>query len=297
MPKQCPSHVGMADGASFNRAAAAWVRQLGPVHGDGIEVRVLRLHDVAPGARQSMALHAHAWFELSVVHGGAIAYQYDGVERVVGANATFVMPPGLRHAWRQRSGTPVITGYQLAISPSTAGGRSGLERWYARVADGGWTLPRHILPAALIAAMHGLTREEATLGCQLLRAHLLWTFGALGATPAADDGEDDALAQLRDRILAQPAAPLRLTTEARRLGLSPRHLNRRFAALTGQPLHRYLVEQRLAHAAQSLLRSDLSVAAVGRSIGYDEASSFSRLFRRRFGASPQRWRQAARPSH
>lgn len=286
---------------SVNRAFAAWIQQLGPIHAPGLQLRVLRLHDVLAEPGASSGLHAHAWFELSVVQQGVITYIHDGAERQVAAGGTFAMPPGRRHAWRTAAGPAVITGYQMLISASEQTGRPQLERWLGRiVASGGWSLPPQPLPAALIDTLHGDALHHAELGCQLVRSHLLWSLERLGAWledgegGTAGSGGDGDLVQLRDYILEHLSEELSLESVARRFGVSARHLNRRFTALTGKPVHRFIVDQRLERASHSLIWRDEAVAEIARGVGYDDPGYFGRLFRARFGQSPDRWRLEAR---
>ena len=47
------------------------------------------------------------------------------------------------------------------------------------------------------------------------------------------------------------------------------------------------------HLAEDLLATtDLTVAAVGRRVGYDSEEAFSRAFKRASGLSPSHWRSA-----
>lgn len=296
-PRPVRRAMSVASWQTLNRIIAGWVQQLGAILAPGLQIRVLRLHDVVVDSGATSGTHAHAMFELSVVQRGVVAYAYDGTERPVAAGGTFAMPPGRRHGWRVAAGPAVITGYQLQITAADAHGRGQLERWYERlVASGGWTLPPQPLPAALVDTLHGEALGNADLGCQLIRSHLLWSFERLGAwldegQPEAgmSDGED-ALIRLRDYVLEHLTEELSLAAVAKRFGVSPRHLNRRFATLTGKPIHRFIVDQRLERASQSLVSRDEPVASIARSVGYDDPGYFGRLFRARFGLSPDRWR-------
>lgn len=288
---------------SINRVFAGWVQQLGTLHAAGLQIRVLRLHDVIAAPGGAYGLHSHAWCELSVVHRGVIAYTHDGREYPVAVGGTFVMPPGRRHMWRTAAGPAVITGYQMLITAAEVCNRGRIERWQEHmIGTGGWILPPHPLPAALIDTLHGEALHHADLGCQLIRSHLLWSLERLGAwvddgVAATEPGDDtDALIRLRDYISEHLAEELGLDSLAKRFGVSPRHLNRRFATLTGKPIHRFIVDQRLERASHSLIWSDSAVAAIACGVGYDDPGYFGRLFRARFGLSPERWRMANRPN-
>lgn len=286
---------------SINRMLAGWVQQLGIIQVPGWQIRVVRLHDVVAESGFASTVHAHAWCELSVVQRGVIAYAHGGSEHEVTAGGTLVMPPGRRHSWRAVSGPAVITGYQLLLTAADTSTRGQLAQWDERlIAAGAWTLPPHPLPTALVAALHDDATRNADLGCQLIRAHVLWSLERFGMWAADDQSGSDSSEQseivvrLRDYVLEHLAEHLSLAAVAKRFGVSPRHLNRGFTALTGLPIHRYIIDQRLERAAHSLVWRADPVAVIARSVGYDDAGYFGRLFRARFGESPDRWRIAAR---
>ncbi len=63
-----------------------------------------------------------------------------------------------------------------------------------------------------------------------------------------------------------------------------------FKRCTGKTPRSYLIELRIASACDLLSRSDLSVAEIAQSVGYDDAHYFSRLFKVHRGISPERYR-------
>lgn len=67
--------------------------------------------------------------------------------------------------------------------------------------------------------------------------------------------------------------------------LSPYHLHRTFTAVFGVTPHRYLTDLKLARA-HMLLETGQSVTEVAYDVGFSSVSSFSRLFRTRFGVRP-----------
>nr|WP_277348514.1 helix-turn-helix transcriptional regulator [Streptomyces sp. C1-2] len=69
---------------------------------------------------------------------------------------------------------------------------------------------------------------------------------------------------------------------------------RRFTAAVGTPPMTYLREWRLGCAARLLRESDASLAATARRTGYATEYAFATAFRRRYGLSPGRFRQAER---
>lgn len=73
--------------------------------------------------------------------------------------------------------------------------------------------------------------------------------------------------------------------------LSRHHFLRLFKATFGMTPHRYLTEVRLQRARRFLAETDTPVSSICREVGFENESSFARLFRRRFGCSPTRLRR------
>lgn len=71
------------------------------------------------------------------------------------------------------------------------------------------------------------------------------------------------------------------------------HFHRRFAALTGMAVHRYVQLSRFKRAAwQAAFRPDVTITAMALDSGYESVEAFSRAFRQRLGQSPSAFRQA-----
>jgi AraC-like DNA-binding protein len=133
-----------------------------------------------------------------------------------------------------------------------------------------------------------LSRLPELLLVEVLRLHL-------ASAPAADAGW---LAALHDPVLQPALALLHARPErrwtvaelAREAAVSRSVLDARFRDVLGRSPIRYLTEWRM-HVAQDLLATtDLSVAAVGRRVGYDAEEAFSRAFKRARGRPPSLWR-------
>lgn len=82
--------------------------------------------------------------------------------------------------------------------------------------------------------------------------------------------------------------PLRMPGLARQLGMSVSGLHHHFKAATGMSPVQFQKQFRLQEARRLLLAGDVDAATAGYRVGYDDASHFSREYRRLFGAPPLR---------
>jgi AraC family transcriptional regulator len=85
------------------------------------------------------------------------------------------------------------------------------------------------------------------------------------------------------------SGPLRLRDVARAVGASPTYLTDVFRRVEGVPLHRYLMQLRLARALVELPHaSDLTTLAFN--LGFSSHSHFTAAFRRAFDCTPSQFR-------
>jgi AraC family transcriptional regulator len=82
------------------------------------------------------------------------------------------------------------------------------------------------------------------------------------------------------------AAPLTLDDVAAHAGVSPYHMTRAFAAVTGQPVMRYVRACRLSQAARQLADGAPDILSVALDAGYASHEAFTRAFRDQFGLTP-----------
>jgi transcriptional regulator GlxA family with amidase domain len=100
----------------------------------------------------------------------------------------------------------------------------------------------------------------------------------------------DRFADLAAWVHAHLRARISVESMAKRACMSVRHFSREFKARFGVTPAAFVEEVRMAEASRRLAAQRVSVAAVGRSIGYPNADVFRRAFERRFGVAPAAYR-------
>jgi AraC-like DNA-binding protein len=86
---------------------------------------------------------------------------------------------------------------------------------------------------------------------------------------------------------------LTLLQVAEALSSSPREIQRAYAQCGGSSFREDLLARRMKVAAEILIEQrSIRVADVGRLVGYRQGPHFARVFRRHYGLSPARFREA-----
>lgn len=94
-------------------------------------------------------------------------------------------------------------------------------------------------------------------------------------------------------IAAHLDAEIRVDALAATAGLSPKHFSRVFRHSLGCTPHRYLMRQRVQRAAELLVATAQTPAAIAQATGFADQSHMTRCFLRELGTSPCRYRRAA----
>jgi len=76
---------------------------------------------------------------------------------------------------------------------------------------------------------------------------------------------------------------------AEMLYVTPTYLSKTFKAATGVGPINYLIQIRLNHAKELLKNDSLSVKEVAKTVGYEDAYHFSKLFKKYYGKSPSQF--------
>ncbi len=106
------------------------------------------------------------------------------------------------------------------------------------------------------------------------------TRGVLGGQ--REHGVSRAISWIREHY----DEPLKISSLAEAVHMSPSVLHRRFKAATVMSPLQYQKQVKLLEARKLLMSGDIEAASVAYQVGYESPSHFSREYRRLFGASP-----------
>lgn len=94
----------------------------------------------------------------------------------------------------------------------------------------------------------------------------------------------------KEHLDAHASTALRLRDVAEAVGASPAYLTDVFRRVEGVPLHRYVLQLRLARALVELPHAN-DLTALAFDLGFSSHSHFSSAFRRAFGCTPSEFRK------
>jgi AraC-like DNA-binding protein len=115
-------------------------------------------------------------------------------------------------------------------------------------------------------------------GAQGSRMHHLARFG----------GQAHRMVRAVEKVRMDFNKPLRIEEVARELGMSVSGFHAHFRAVTAMSPLQFQKQLRLQEARRLMLSEDLDAAEAGYRVGYDDASHFSREYKRHFGEPPMR---------
>ena len=142
----------------------------------------------------------------------------------------------------------------------------------------------------LITRLCGPKHAVATAKLHLLSDHADGQLPFAVLTPQLQQS-DAAIANCqlwiaKSYVCANPVARM-----AERAGLKPRTFSRRFRAATGYQPMDYVHAIRIEKAKELLESGADSVEDIGHKVGYEDPTSFRRLFKRKAGLSPAAYRR------
>lgn len=139
-------------------------------------------------------------------------------------------------------------------------------------------------PASMLA-VQGVTAEAVADALRAVASHARlrrWLRGGSRVRPAVDYIEGHLDADLSAAVLARVC------------GVSEGHFARVFREELGQTPARFVLDRRIAHAAQRLVFTGDTIEAIAEDTGFADRFHFSSVFAKRMGLPPARYRRTKR---
>jgi len=103
---------------------------------------------------------------------------------------------------------------------------------------------------------------------------------------------DERVTEVQDWIDGHFQQVIRIVDLAKMFNFSERNLKRRFSQATDISINKYVQEVRVDKAKKLLLATEESIKNISFEVGYENDSFFSRLFKRKTGMTPSKWRSS-----
>ncbi|WP_320783500.1 AraC family transcriptional regulator [Streptomyces sp. CRN 30] len=155
-----------------------------------------------------------------------------------------------------------------------------------------WTTSlAELLVADLSAPGPGADAARSAL-VDLLLVHVVRQWLRDNGTVEGPYVADPVIASALRHIHSAPYESWSVSELSAAVGMSRTAFTRHFTRALGKPPRDYLAGVRLSRAARLLRESDAPLAAVARELGYSTEFAFGAAFRREYGISPGRFRDA-----
>lgn len=252
--------------------------------------------------------HHHDFFEGAYVLEGTCRQRILDIELDLTAGDFCLIAPGVTHdIWAGENdliiNILVRTSTFADLFLSSIGADDALGRFFASGIYGGGTVPYALFPTSndyrirdlvlQIVREHGehdayaermLTSLATMLFTVLMRYH-----GATALIPAGTGSASHVGTEMLTHIVSCEG-DIALSELADHFGYTAPAASKIIKALTGTTFMAFAESVRLARAKRLLRETGLSVAAVGKTVGYDNVETFSRAFKRTHRVSPGVWR-------
>ena len=110
--------------------------------------------------------------------------------------------------------------------------------------------------------------------------------------PESSRGEDARVERIR-RYIERNSEEVSLEHLAKEMNLSPQYLSRFFRINNAKGFRDYKIEIKMNRAKNLLKNTSLSVSQIGGQLGYSNAESFMRIFKKYIRMTPSQYRQEA----
>ncbi|MFC4323734.1 response regulator [Litchfieldia salsa] len=105
-----------------------------------------------------------------------------------------------------------------------------------------------------------------------------------------DDSQERIIAKVRAFIHENLSEDMSLQTIAEKVNLHPVYLSKVYKNITNETIGEYIYQLRMKRADFLLRNTNLKIADVGNELGFFSQSHFIKVFKKRYGCTPQKYR-------
>jgi AraC-like DNA-binding protein len=253
-------------------------------------------------------IHNHEVFELNFVE------HAPGVRRVVGDSnevigeydLVLITSPDLEHVWEQNTCTSenireVTVQFDFGMSEDSLFGRNPFMpiRKMMNEARKGVCFPMSAIMKVynkidtLSSIQDGFyaVQQFMSILYELSRCDGARTLATSSYAKVNVESDSRRVLKVKNYISLHYQDELRLQELASIAGMSPSAFSRFFKLHTGRNLSDYIIDLRLGYAARQLVDTAKSVSEISYMCGFNNLSNFNRIFKKKKGCSPTKFRE------
>jgi len=237
----------------------------------------------------------HDGFSIAAVIEGAFTYKSDRGDAFLHAGALLLGNHGRCFSCGHDHGVGdrcIAFSFAPEVFEEIAASAAGSSRFRFRAGSA----PADRAAAPIVAYAEAIARERSPLPLEesalRLAERVIATISRNNPAPVRTMGrETRRIAEALRIIEARAAEPLDLATLAASAHMSKYHFLRVFRRVAGATPHQALLSARMRQAADRLLSSSDTIAAIAFDAGFGDLSTFNHRFRADFGRTPSRYRR------
>lgn len=175
------------------------------------------------------------------------------------------------------------SGYRVNAVDTTGAGDTFLGYFVAGIA--GDKPIEETLQLAVAASAISVTEKGASSSVPKMD----FVLSQIGRMKSTGNQRDKMLFDAAREYIKNNLVSVTAKTLAENLNCTPRYISSFIKKYTGEPLSKFVLDERLEYAAELLSTTDKSVSEVAYALGYENESFFRRKFKEKFGVSPKKY--------
>ncbi|MEM1210683.1 MAG: AraC family transcriptional regulator [Planctomycetota bacterium] len=246
------------------------------------------------GPRYEVARQSFRYWALEFVEAGEGEITLGGVRYPLGPGSVYAYGPGIPHRLGATGRRELIKHFIDFSGPGAQPllrehGLAGAPRW---VAQHRWVQAMFDQLLEVGQSPPEFARRQSLA---LLTPLLAQIEHGLAPTDGGSSAAFSKFCQCRSYLARHFANLTTVAEAAAACGIDPAYCSRLFRRYADEGAHAFLTRMKVSRAAELLAGQRLTVQQAGREVGYDDPYHFSRVFKRVYGVSPQKFvGQAAR---